>query len=104
MEQSLELEMVMFLVNNPEFRTWVTLYKVYEIIDHNIGIKTQGWLTKRQRNLFKRSANHPAASSVHEFRHGIQKIVPPQHPMIIDDAVNLINKIIYHWIHFLNED
>lgn len=100
-EQSHELELVMLLVNRPDFKTWITLYKVYEIINHNAGIKKQGWLTKSERNLFRRSANHPEASNVHESRHGVQKEEPPLNPLTINEAVTLINKLIRDWIEFL---
>lgn len=102
MKKNEELEKVMRLVNRPDFKTWVILYKVYEIIDHNADVKKQKWIPEKKRNLFKRTANHPEASGL-EARHGFQKEEPPENPMGIEEAVSLINNLIEQWINFLTE-
>lgn len=100
MEHSKELENVMLLVNRPDFKSWGTLYKIYEIIDHSAGIKKQGWITDKNRNLFKRTSNHPAVSGA-DARHGFQREQPPENPMTNTEAVILINNLIDQWIEYL---
>lgn len=101
MEQYRDLELIMLLVNRPDYLTWVTLYKIYEIIDHDVNIKKRGWLTKRERNSFRRSANHPKASNVFDSRHGVQTQEPPEKPMSLNEAEKIINKLIVHWMEKL---
>lgn len=102
-EQSHELELVLLLVNRPDFKTWVTLYKIYEIINKDVGIERQKWVTNKEKNSFRRTANHLKASNIHDSRHGVPEGEAPPNPLTIDEGVALIKRLIGDWIKFLNE-
>lgn len=102
MEQNENVKKVMLLVNRPDFKTWVTLYRIYEIIDHDQDIKKKNWIPKKKRNLFKHTANHPEASGL-DARHGFQKEQPPENPMKLDEAIALTNELIDKWLNHLWE-
>lgn len=99
-EKNSEFKRVMLYANRPDFKSWVGLYKIYEIIDSNAGIKKNSWLSEKKRNLFRRSANHPVASGFNA-RHAVQKEEPPQNPMELEEAIELINELIIKWKEYL---
>jgi len=73
---------------------WIDLYKVYEIIKSDVGgkdkIADNGWATKRQINLFKRTAQ--------AYRHGKLKGTPPKKPMTLSEAESFVKKILRKWL------
>lgn len=79
---------------------FINLYKIYEIIQDEVGRKKiEGWMTKEKVSDFKRTANHPDAIG-YEARHGIpkNKEKPPENPMSLSDAENLIIDVIKKWL------
>lgn len=90
---------VFYLINSGNYNTWVTLYKVYEIIDKDAGIKKNHWITEANRNRFRRSANHPAVSGF-DARHGYQKEKPPENPMALSEAKELIDNLVFQWLDY----
>ncbi|WP_240371677.1 hypothetical protein [Anoxybacteroides rupiense] len=102
MKQNANVKKIMLLVNRPDFKTWVTLYRIYEIIDYDQDIRKKNWITEKKRNLFKRTANHPKASGL-DARHGFQKEQPPDKPMELNEAVELIHGLIDKWLDYLWE-
>ena len=91
---------VLRFVNDSSFATWVTLYKVFEIIDRDQLIIDEGWISKTKKENFKRTANHPASSG-DTSRHGVpksEKEHPPAKPMKLDDAEKLIRTLVEKWL------
>lgn len=102
-DENNKVKKVLRLVNNPYFATWVTLYKVFEIIDRDQHIVNEGWLSSTKRRNFTRTANHPESSG-DLSRHGVpksEKEVPPSNPMQLDEAEKLIRTLVEKWLEKL---
>ena len=80
--------------------TWISLYKVYEIIRDDVGgeeaITTNGWATKKRLKRFTRTAQSRAALGDYA-RHASKKYTPPAQPMPIHEAESLIRGILRSW-------
>ena len=80
--------------------TWISLYKVYEIIRDDVGgeeaITTNGWATKKRLKRFTRTAQSRAALGDYA-RHASKKYTPPAQPMPIHEAESLIRGILLSW-------
>ncbi len=80
--------------------TWISLYKVYEIIRDDVGgeeaITTKGWATKKRLKRFTRTAQSRAALGDYA-RHASKKYTPPAQPMPIPEAESLIRGILLSW-------
>ena len=78
-----------------------TLYKIYEIIDDDVGgersIQNNGWTSRNQLERFRRTANSPDAIK-DNARHGVQKYSPPKNPMSLDEARYLILHLVRCWL------
>ena len=81
---------------------WVNLYRRYEFIQGNIfGAKNtvdRGWWTKKQKRLFKRTANSRGAVG-DEARHGSTDIPAPDDPVTVAEAKRLIDTLVDNWLH-----
>ncbi|KLA29234.1 hypothetical protein [Bacillus cereus] len=94
---------VLSLVNRDDFGTWFNLYKVYELIDQKKGIiYKKNWMSRKQLNLFTRTANHPVAGGF-EARHLLDKTEPPENPMELKEATELFYDVIEQWINYLSD-
>ena len=83
------------LIEN-DFETWPGLYKIYEVIEEDIGyIPRKGWCTETELKRFKRTANSPEALGVHA-RHGKMSSPPPD-PVSLSSAKSLIRKLLDNW-------
>ena len=83
------------LIEN-DFETWYGLYKVYEVIQEDVGhIPGKGWCTETELKRFKRTANSPEALGVHA-RHGKMSSPPPD-PVSLSSAKSLIRKLLDNW-------
>lgn len=90
---------VILLRNKPNPDTWENLYKIYEIIYKDVGDgKLKEWSSEKEINNFKHTANHPMGAGLLESRHGHLKQEPPQKPMLLVAAIELIERIFYKWI------
>ncbi len=80
-------------------QSWSNLYKVFEIIESDIGDKyiTYGWATKKDAERFTRTANSRLAIG-DDARHGHKKFAPPKNPMSLYEAKSLIRNILINWI------
>jgi len=78
--------------------SWVGLYRIFEVINADMDIVKSGWATKKSIERFKHTANHPEAAGK-ESRHGHSKAAPPQHPMSISEARQLIHFIVQNWLN-----
>lgn len=94
-----ELVPALELFAESESLDWVDLYRVYEFIEHDIGsekkLKDKGWSDKIE--LFKRTANALA-------RHAPVKFLPPENPMHLVEANELIRRLLRRWINEKNSD
>jgi hypothetical protein len=79
---------------------WFELYKVIEIcckgLDESERTKTFG--TKRERDRFKRTANHSDSLAGPEARHARCNEPPPCNPMNLDEARKFILKGVLNWL------
>ena len=82
---------------------WVELYKVFEIVRAagalGIARKAAG-LTDADLKLFTHTANHPEASG-DGGRHARNKEQPPKNPMPIEQARDLISRLVRAWLDSL---
>jgi len=81
--------------------TWISLYKVYEIISEDVGgqqaITKNGWATKKRLSQFTQTAQSRAA--IGDFaRHAANKFKPPSQPMTIQEAESLLRGVILSWL------
>ncbi len=79
--------------------SWVSLYKVYEIIRDDVGSKITkgGWVTETQIRLFKQTAQSRFALG-DNARHAAKKYTSPEQPMSVNDARLLIKGVLLNWI------
>lgn len=80
---------------------WVNLYRIYEVIEEDIGSKEEianfGWASVKRIKLFKRTANSSEAIGS-KARHGHKKYKPPKNPMSLKSAKALVKNLIIHWV------
>lgn len=80
---------------------WNDLYRSLEVIAEDVGglyqIHELGWATKESIRRFKHTANSPSSIGLNA-RHGVDQGHPPTAPMILSEAVALIDMIVYQWI------
>ena len=83
---------------------WVELYRILEIVKASVGrnrttITDAGWVTKRQLARFRRTANSPDPKAAGDAaRHGHSKDPPPPRPMTLNDARDLIRRVVRQWL------
>ena len=82
------------------FVDWVMLYRLYEIIERDMGgqssVIDQGWITRADLRRFKHTANTPSVAGP-LARHGVDRAVPPRAPMSLGDAQALVGHIFQLW-------
>jgi len=80
--------------------TWISLYKVYEIIRDDVGkndvIIRNGWVTRKELNRFNYTAQSRAALG-DAARHAAKKFQPPPKPMPFHEAESLIRGVLLSW-------
>jgi hypothetical protein len=77
--------------------TWINLYKIYEIIKDNIGQKNvEAILTDKQLSRFTGTAQSKLQIG-DEARHAAKKFIGHIDPMTINEANELIRKLILVW-------
>jgi len=81
--------------------TWISLYKVYEIISDDLGgqqaITKNGWATKQRLSRFTQTAQSKTALG-DLARHAANKFKPPSQPMTIQEAGSLLRGVILSWL------
>ena len=80
--------------------TWVSLYKVYEIIETEVdsgGLANRSWASKNRIRSFKQTANSVSAAG-DEARHGSEPNEPPRSPMSLAEAESLISGLLKNWL------
>ena len=81
--------------------TWVSLYKVYEIIRKDAGgepaMVRNGWAATEELNRFRQTAQSRAALG--DFaRHALRELRPPSQPMTIQEAESLLREVMLNWL------
>ena len=80
---------------------WVELYKVWEIIETDVGgekqIVANGWASKDEPSDFGMSANHPGVSG-RDARHARMKGTPRKPGMDIHAGREFIRRLATHWM------
>lgn len=79
---------------------WVELYRIYEVVEDAEGksrITSSGWINNSQVRLFKHTANSVQACG-DQARHGKEHTDPPENPMTLPEAKNLIDSLVRSWI------
>lgn len=87
------------LAQEPDFGTWVGLYRVFEVIFQD-AVGTQGlrdWVSRRSTIRFCRSANHPLVAG-DAARHGHSDEEPPPQPMTLLEAQAWLKGLLHCWI------
>ena len=84
--------------------SWINLYKVYEIIEEDVGkvkkcsrIVNNGWATKSDISRFKQTAQSRAVLGDYA-RHAADKYKPPARPMSLSEAKSLVRNILMKWL------
>jgi hypothetical protein len=84
-----------------EEQTWVSLYRLYEVIEGDVGsldeLADKGWATKSAIRWFKHTANSPSVVG-DASRHGKESTTPPVNPMDLGEARALIELILHNWL------
>lgn len=81
--------------------TWVGLYRLYEVIKHDVGSEramvSRSWTSKAQQDRFRHSSNSPDAAG-DDARHGATNDEPPANPMTLEEARTFVEGILQAWL------
>jgi hypothetical protein len=79
--------------------SWGTLYSVFEVVQSSVGGRMfeHDWVTKTEVKRFTHTANSPGALG-DEARHGTESTEPPQVPMSLGEARELIDRLLTRWL------
>ena len=88
------------LLSDPQM-SWGTLYKIYEVIEHEVGgakkIADMGWASSTAIGRFRHSANSPSVGG-DNARHGIESTAPPSKPMDFAEARAMVQMLMHGWL------
>ena len=83
---------------------WGALFKVLEIIEHNVGgrpvVVSHQWATSRRLSIFTGSADHPALSG-REARHARLAGSTPTRSMTLDEGRALMQALFQQWFDWI---
>jgi len=87
----------------PDSDSWVGLYRIYEVIAHDLGgeesFKQVGWGSPQDLKRFTHSANSVAAAG-DAARHGRERTDPPKRPMSLEEAIAYIGYVVQSWLSY----
>ena len=82
-------------------RTWVGLYRIFEVIESDVGgqvaLGKRPWGSVMDLERFKRSANSVTVAG-DEARHGKEHTVPPKNPMTLEEAGAYVEQLVRRWL------
>lgn len=91
----------MRLLAAPDSRTWVGIYRLYEVIEGDLGSRSslidKGWASKSDIRRFKHSASSVAVAG-DAARHGRDTGAPPRHPMTLHEGSAFIDYLTQAWL------
>jgi hypothetical protein len=78
---------------------WFNLYKVYEVIEHDVGKKTIDSWTKGRNDDFTYSANNAHASGL-AARHSLKRYAPSskRKALSLEEATEFISNLLVQWL------
>lgn len=76
---------------------WGRLYHVFDLVQADVGSGIRQWATRGECDRFTHTANSRLALG-DEARHGHTGFQPPQNPMTLGEARQLIRKIVTGWL------
>jgi hypothetical protein len=86
---------------SPDAGTWVGLYRLYEVIEAELGDQARlvatGWASRPDIRRFKHSANSIAVAG-DGARHGKETEAPPKHPMTLDEGIAFVGYVLQAWL------
>jgi len=88
-------------LRNTSSLDWVGLYRIYEVIEEDIGrssIIKAGWATEGAIKQFKHTANSVEAVG-DQARHGKENTSPPKNPLDISQAHEFIDSLLKKWLN-----
>jgi hypothetical protein len=92
---------VMRLATAVDFKTWVGLYRVHEVVESDVGgmkeLSRLGWGSERDLRRFKHSANSVSVGG-DASRHGKEETDPPARPMTSDEAKAYVLYVVESWL------
>jgi hypothetical protein len=99
--QDTSVTKVMRLFAAPDAKTWVGLFRIYEVIEADAGgqhsLQKKDWGSNTDLNRFKHSANSIEVAG-DAARHGKEDKLPPSNPMTIEEAFTYVNNLIQAWL------
>lgn len=97
------VEKALRLASQVESQSWVGLYRLYELIEADIGgqaqLTSRGWSTAPALKRFKHSANSVAVAG-DASRHGKETGAPPRQPLSIVEATAYVRDIMEAWLAY----
>ena len=88
------------LLGTPATLGWFELYKLYEIVTHEVDVVVAGWTSKADMKAFTASANRHDVSGV-EARHARNSGAPPRRTMTISEATDYMTAVARAWMESL---
>ena len=80
---------------------WYDLYKVLDVIEEDVGgeksLEGKGWASAKELKRFTATANSLGALGL-DARHARDAWKPPKSPMTLEDAVDLIRRVLNPWL------
>lgn len=97
------VEKALRLTVQADSRSWVGLYRLFEVIEADIGgqefLIARGWSTESVLRRFKHSANSVSVGG-DGARHGKEAGAPPREPMSLAEASGYIDAILNAWLSY----
>lgn len=92
---------VIRLIAAPDSRTWVGLYRIYEVLESDVGgqaaLVQKSWGSATDQDRFKHSANSVTVAG-DNARHGKEHNAPPKNPMTIEEASVYVDGLLRGWL------
>jgi hypothetical protein len=86
---------------------WIDLYKVYEVLRHNVGgdtaLKAKSWTSEPELRAFTGSANRPDVSGS-EARHARMSGGLPKRAMTLSEGQDFIRRLVVAWWDTLSKE
>jgi hypothetical protein len=90
------------LLANRDAVTWVGLYRIHEVVEHDVGGREAliklGRVSKQQLKRFTHSSNSVAAAG-DQARHGKEITQPPKNPMSLEEAKAFVMGLLTAWFN-----
>lgn len=92
---------VMRLIAGPDAQTWGGIYRLYEVIEVDIGgqsaLVASGWASQSDTRRFKHSANSVTVAG-DGARHGKETEAPPRNPMTLEEGSAFVGYLTQAWL------